>query len=70
MRTKRIFPGFSTIGEEFAKGMATNVTGNFVATVKDSEYPQEKMGDELKVLPWNVTDCKTNNRFHVIFFPE
>lgn len=78
IRTKCIFPCFSSIREKFSEGMLTYITGHRISLVKNGQYPKKKVGHQLQVLSWNISDDKTDDGFHegvilkwfVKIFPE
>ena len=48
--------------------MVTNITSHGIALVKNSQYPKKKVGYQLQVLPWNISNDKTDDAFHWLKF--
>lgn len=44
--------------------MLTYIAGHIIALVKNSQYPKKKVGNQLEVLSWNISDDKTDDGFH------
>ena len=57
---------YSAIRKEFPETMLTNRTFYFVSFIKYSEYPKEKMTEELEIFPGDFSDNKADNVFHMI----
>jgi hypothetical protein len=50
--------------------MGTNITGDIVPLIKYCQYTKKKMGNQLKVFPWDVPDDKTDDGLHFLKISE
>jgi hypothetical protein len=50
--------------------MGTNITGDIIPLIKYCQYTKEKMGNQLKVFPWDVPNDKTDDGLHFLKISE